>query len=385
MTKFITLKEFPLWDKMLEEHIPFGFDIELTARCNLNCRHCYINLPSHDPVAKASEMDAAEILDISRQAVELGAVWCLVTGGEPLLRPDFAEIYLGLKRLGLLITVFTNATLVGPEHVTLFQKYPPRDLEVTMYGASDEIYDRITSRPGSFQAFKRGLERLIAGGLKVRLKAMALRSNSCEMENIADFCRKYTKDYYRFDPVLHLRLDRNETRNREIIAERLSPSEIVALERADPERSRTMDKHCDHYILPERDQLDFEKCQTCVDRNNCEKYEKLSSLLSCEAGKVGFSVSYESRFRLCQSLNVPGTTYDLRQGTVREAWEKFIPYVRGLKTSSNSLLSSCKSCQITNLCLNCPAHAWLESGNCDTIVQYFCDVAHMRKEGIKVS
>ena len=54
----------------------------------------------------------------------MGALWCLLTGGEPLLREDFAEIYLGLKRLGLLVSVFTNACLVTPEHVELFQKVP---------------------------------------------------------------------------------------------------------------------------------------------------------------------------------------------------------------------------------------------------------------------
>lgn len=383
MTEFIELRDFPLWDRMRKKRIPFGFDIDLTARCNFNCRHCYINLSPNDSAAKAVELTPAEILDIGRQAVELGALWCVLTGGEPLLRPDFQEIYLGLKRLGLLVSVFTNAALVGAEHVALFQKYPPRDIEVTMYGASTETYERVTRRSGSLAGFKGGLERLLSGGIKVRLKAMALRSNHHELDAIARFCREHTKDYYRFDPLLHLRMDRNEDRNNDIIAERLTPAEIPALERADPERSAAMDKHCEHYIHPEHEQLAYDQCRDCHEHHGCERYTQFTRLFYCGAGQTGFSVAYDGTFRLCQSLNAPGTTYNLRGGTVREAWEKFIPQVRGMRTNSEPLLRGCKSCSIVNLCLNCPAHAWLESGDCETIVRYFCDVAHARQQSLQ--
>ena len=168
-----------------------------------------------------------------REAADLGAVWCLLTGGEPLLREDFADVFLGLKRLGLLVSVFTNACLVTPEHVELFRQYPPRDVEVSVYGATAATYEAVTRRPGSYDAFVRGLELLLAGGVHVRLKAMALRSNGHELDEIARFCRAHTRDYYRFDPLLHLRFDGDPARNDEIRGERLTPAEIVAFERAD--------------------------------------------------------------------------------------------------------------------------------------------------------
>ena len=134
----VEIQEFGLWEKMGDRRRPLSFDLELTARCNNDCRHCYINLPAGDRAARAAELTTAEILDIAGQAADLGALWCLVTGGEPLLRDDFTEIYLGLKRLGLLISVFTNACLVTPAHVELFRQYPPRDIEVSVYGATRE-------------------------------------------------------------------------------------------------------------------------------------------------------------------------------------------------------------------------------------------------------
>ena len=66
---------------------------------------------------------------------------------------------------------------------------------------------------------------------------MALRSNVHELPEIARFCRQYTCDYFRFDPLLHLRYDGDPQRNAEIKLERLSPEEIVAIEQADEERA----------------------------------------------------------------------------------------------------------------------------------------------------
>ncbi|HEY9072922.1 MAG TPA: radical SAM protein, partial [Desulfobaccales bacterium] len=243
--KFVTslqLPGFQLWDKLQKRRAPISFDLEVTARCNNDCRHCYINLPAGDREAKEKELSLEEILRIAREAADLGAVWCLLTGGEPLLREDFFEIYLGLKRLGLLVSVFTNACLVSEEHVELFKHYPPRDLEVSVYGVTRETYEGVTRRPGSFRAFRRGLDLLLGSGVKVRLKAMALKANVHELPEIAAFCRARTRDFFRFDPLLHLRLDGNPQRNEEIKSQRLSPEEIVALEQGDPERAAALKK-----------------------------------------------------------------------------------------------------------------------------------------------
>ena len=152
------LPDIPLWEKMREKRGLISFDYEITARCNLKCRHCYINLPAGDRRAKERELSLAEIERIADEAVSLGAVWCLLSGGEPLLREDFREIYLMLKRKGLLLSIFTNATLITDEHVRLFKDYPPRGIEVTVYGATEATYEKVTRKSGSFRAFRKGLD-----------------------------------------------------------------------------------------------------------------------------------------------------------------------------------------------------------------------------------
>lgn len=361
-----SLPDLELWDRLSARRRPMSFDIEITARCNNDCRHCYIALPAGDTTAAARELTAAEIARVAAEAVDLGAVWCLISGGEPLLRPDFAEIYLTLKRLGLLVSVFTNACLVTEEHVELFRRYPPRDLEVSVYGATAATYEAVTGRTGSFAAFRRGLDRLLDGGAKVRLKAMALRSNAHELTEMGAFCRARTKDYYRFDPLLHLRVDGDEDRNAMIRAERLSPAEIVAVERADDERFGSLQRNCDKLILQHED------------GHLCDH------LFHCGAGMGSFSVAYDGTFRLCNALWHPETTYDLRHGTVKEAWDVVVPRVRDMRSASAEFLEKCRRCSLVNLCLWCPAHAALETGEMDAVVDYFCAVAHERARALGV-
>jgi radical SAM protein with 4Fe4S-binding SPASM domain len=356
------LTEFALWEKTREKRVPFSFELDITARCNNNCRHCCINLPAGDSVARDKELSFEELKEIIDEAVSLGALWCLITGGEPLLREDFISIYLHMKQKGLLVSVFTNATLITEQHVGLFQKYPPRDIEVTVYGVTQGTYERVTRRAGSYAAFMRGLALLIESGVKVRLKAMAVRSNLHEMPEISRFCRERTKDYFRLDPFLHLRYDGDQERNEEIRSERLSPEEIAALEASDPERFKALQEGCERLITPD---LFVPDC---------------NHLFHCGAGNDNFNVSYDGLFRLCASLWHSDCVYDLKKGNLKEAWQNFVPLVRERRSNRREFLTKCRGCSIVNLCMWCPAYAHLETGAMDTPVDYFCRVAHARTE-----
>jgi radical SAM protein with 4Fe4S-binding SPASM domain len=355
----ISLPDLPLWQKARRKRIPLAFELELTARCDNNCTHCYINLPAGNAAAQARELTVGEIDALTGQAAKLGSLWCLITGGEPLLRPDFGEVYLALKRRGLLVSVFTNACLIDTTTIDLFKRYPPRDLEITVYGVTRETYEAVTRVPGSYDRFIVGLSRLESAGIKPRLKAMAMKSNQHELGEIAAFCRRYTKDYFRFDPQLHLRYDRDGTRNAEIKAERLSPPEVAALERADSEHHRAMQHNCARLIT---------------------KRETRRSLFFCRAGLDSFTIGWDGAFKLCGSLTDPSCTCDLKKVPLKKAWGTFAPDVRRREPVGTRFSKKCGKCKLVNLCLWCPAHAYLETGRIDEPVDDFCAVAEARKE-----
>lgn len=356
----LPLPDHPLWQKIESKRTLLSLELEITARCNNRCRHCYINLPANDPVAKNNEPTFRQLKAVIDDAVSLGVLWCLLTGGEPLLREDFSEIYLYLKKKGVLVSVFTNATLLKPAHIDMFKRYPPRDLEVSVYGVTPKTYERVTRLPGSYDAFQRGLKLLFSSGIKMRLKAMALRSNLHEMADIARFCRNHTRDYFRFDPFLHLRLDRDPKRNREIRSERLSPSEIATLEKSDPERLQSLKKTCRESLRPAFGQPAHNR------------------LFFCGIANGSLTIGYDGRLRLCSALCDPSCVYDLKAGSLADAWSRFALKVRNRRARPEEMLNKCRSCPLINLCQWCPAVAHLETGSMDRPVDYFCRVANAR-------
>lgn len=354
------LPDFWLWEERRKKQGLVSFTLELTPRCNNACRHCYINLPAGDGQARERELDFDGIKKIVDEAAELGAMWCLITGGEPLLREDFEDIYLYIKRKGIFVSVFTNATLISEKHVQLFKKYPPRALEITVYGVTEKTYGAVTGKPELFAAFMRGVRLLLDAGVPLSLKTVMIRSNVHEFQEIAAFCRAHSSEPFRFDPFIHLRFDRDEKRNQEIREERLSPEAIVALEHSDSARHDALQKNCEKLVFNE-------------DMDNPEGF-----LFGCGAGISEFYVNHEGFFMLCASLYGSGLLYDLKNGTIKNALDDFVPKIRAMRTTKTEYMANCGRCRIINLCLWCPAHAFLEMGQLDACVDYFCSVAKER-------
>src|SRR6185312_1927744 len=130
-----------------------------------------------------------------------GVLYLTITGGEPLLRPDFCEIYEYAHGRGLVLTVYTNATLITDRHLELWRRRPPRCLEITQYGWTRETYDRVTDAGAQYDRFQRGLQRVRDAGVSVTLKAMALRANVHELPQISAFAEREQLDF-RYDAVL---------------------------------------------------------------------------------------------------------------------------------------------------------------------------------------
>ena len=164
----------------IQERTPFGATIELTSRCNFNCIHCYLGKKRSDTL----EMSTSQIKGIFDTLAEAGMLVLYLSGGEPLLRKDFVELYLYARRKGFLIELFTNGYLLDKELLNLFLEYPPLEIDISIYGSNDEKYKEITGYDGAFSKIKENIKLFRENGLSVSLKSPIITNLSEDLDKM---------------------------------------------------------------------------------------------------------------------------------------------------------------------------------------------------------
>jgi len=337
-----------LHDKVAGQRIPIVGSLELTFRCNLRCVHCYV-AHGHRGIPGRQELTQAEICDILGQVVDEGCLWLLLTGGEPLLRPDFLDIYTYAKRKGLILTLFTNGTLLTPPMVDHLAEWRPFVVEITLYGRTQETYERVTGVPGSHARCMRGIDLLLDRGIPLKLKTMLMTLNQHEVWDMKAYADSLGVDF-RFDPLLNAGLDGSLAPTQF----RLAPEEAVAFDLADAKRMEHWRRFCDRFIGAPPDP---------------------ESLYICGAGLSSFHVGPYGELSACMIARQPG--YDLRGGSFRQGWREFIPQVRAPKRTRET---ACARGDLISLCGQCPGWSQLEYGDQERPVAYLCAVAHRRAQ-----
>jgi radical SAM protein with 4Fe4S-binding SPASM domain len=332
-------------------------DIELTERCNNDCIHCCINLPADDTTAREREMTTDEVKRVLKDAAALGCLSVRYTGGEPLLREDFEDLYLSARRQGMKVLLFTNARLITPRLADLFARVPPGELvEVTAYGMKQESYEAVSRAPGSFVEFRRGVDLLLDRGVPFVVKGALLPPNRGEMDEFEAWAAAIPAmdkpPGYSMFFDLRGRRD-SEVKNRQIAGLRLSPEEGVAiLNRRRGAYLKDMHQFCSKFMGPPGDRL-----------------------FTCGAGH-GTCVDAYGRAQMCMGLRHPDTVYDLKIGSLGDALTNFFSRLRETRATNPDYLARCARCFLKGLCEQCPAKSWTESGTLDTPVEYLCQVAH---------
>jgi radical SAM protein with 4Fe4S-binding SPASM domain len=351
-----SIPEITLGDLMVEmdaerRRIPISGTVEPTFRCNLNCVHCYVNEPAGDAEVRGREVSTERLRTMVDEVAEAGCLNLLLTGGEVLVRRDFAEIYRHAIARGLRVTVFTNGTMVTEEVADLFDTYRPLAVEITLYGMTAATYERVTRVPGSFARCLEGIDRLLARQVKVKLKTMALTWNLQEIPAMREFARARGCEF-QHDGILNPRVDCGASRTGEL---RLTPQQVVALDLDDPEQARVLKQACDEALA-------------APDAGPGDEH-----VYSCGAGRNTFTVDPYGSLQLCQLSRRDG--YDLRAGTFREGWDEHLPRLRARTWQSNDV---CRRCRLISLCASCAGAAELEHGDPEAIVAHSCEVTHRR-------
>jgi len=336
-------------DRAVAQRVPLNGSIAMTHRCHLRCVHCYLGCERQTPPARG-ELDTAFWSSVVDQVADAGCLNLLITGGEPLLRPDFARVYRQARERGILVTVFTNATLVDEAIVRLFEELPPEEVEVSLYGASEEVYERVTGVKGSYGRCLAAVDRLLERGVSVGLKSVILTDNQHEMSALRKMATDRGLDF-RVDGALFPRRDGD----RAPLDHRVPPADAVAIEMEDDHlRSQTADYY-----------------------QRTRGASPAVRLFDCMAGLTSFHVDPEGTLLPCLMVSTHG--FDLRQGTFREGWEGTIPRFREQEIRPGY---ECHECEMRFLCGACPAQAGMESGSPHRKADYMCRLGEARLDAV---
>jgi radical SAM protein with 4Fe4S-binding SPASM domain len=303
-------------------------------------------LPRRDGGRNVGTDEVKAILD---KLAEQGVLFLLLTGGEIFARCDFREIYLHAKRLGFLLTLFTNATLIDEDTADFLAEWPPRRIEVTIYGHTEATYEKVTGVRGSFKRFRRGVELLRERNLPLALKTVAMKTNRHEFEQVQAWAEGARH------PVPLRRHHQSAPRRR-----RRGPRRA-----ARPGGRRTARRH-DRRACRTHYQKLLDKAQT---RARSEK------AFSCGAGIKTFHVDPRGHLHPCMMWRA--TPYDFKAGTLA-GWRAHVEALRETRIPADS---GCRSCAHHLGCNNCAATSALENrGVPGKPVDYYCRINQSREK-----
>ena len=326
--------------KSSNKRIPLDATLELTYRCNNKCVHCYCNLPENDEHAMQDELTTEEIKKLLDDLASMGSIWLLITGGEPLLRPDFEEIYLHAKKKGFLITLFSNGTLINENIIKFLSGYPPFYMEITLYGATEETYEKVTRVKGSYKNCIRGISKIIDAGIKLKLKTMALTINQHEIEAMEGMAQSLGCEF-RFDPIIQKRIDSDKFS--EPTKYRIKPEDVVRLDMVFPKRMKEWYRFCVTFL---------------------GKQMKCNRLYRCGAGRANIHVN---PYGDCSGCIMMRDGFSVRDHNVRWIWNEGI---NAIINQEKVFVLPCDECNLISLCDQCPPWSAIENDDIMKPVEY---------------
>ena len=344
-------------------HVPLSVTFELTARCNLRCKMCYVALSPDDVKKQGRELTAAEWIDIGRQSIEAGSLYLLLSGGEPLIRDDFVEIYTALCKMGFIITINTNATLLSEKHFELFSKYPPTAVAVSLYGASPETYEKVSGNAAAFEQTLRGLEMLTKLPTNIEVRTTFIKDNMNELDQVRAIANRYTKRF----AINFLVFGSNRVETSEALQCRMSPAECMDLDISNFEYYEHLDE-CEKDPVDPEVEAYFDSL--APDRNYGMQLSP--KVIPCLASKAMFCITWDGKMLPCATFEAP-YTLPLEEG-LKSAWERLPALFEDVKRPEE-----CYGCELMeDDCPNCPGYMQADTGDFETKSEWLCGLAKER-------
>ena len=339
--------EAMLFQRAAEKQVPIYGGFELTPYCNLSCKMCYV----HETKPGLSLLRAEKWLDFGRQAVEAGTLCIVLTGGEPLLHPDFKEIYLGLKKLGIVLTVNTNATCIDEKMADFFAEHMPRRLNISLYGADAETYQSLCGDGRAFEKTLRAIELLKERHVPVKINLAPNVISYPHLDEMLALCERYDLTVemtaYLFEPL------RKSDAKQQLY--RLEPEQMAAA---------TLKWHNYRYA-PEYMQMRAKACKEGLETFEESRKAEGMTKLRCRAGSSAFWICWDGKMNACVNMIRPQA--DIEILGFKGAWE-----LTKAEAESIRVPAKCSSCSLRQFCLTCAAVGFHQNGVFDKIPEIMC-------------
>lgn len=323
-----------VWEKAFADAIPISGTFELTPRCNFNCRMCYVHLKLDQIPKYGRELTAKEWIRIAEEAKEAGTTWLCVTGGEPLMHPEFETIWKELCSMGFFITLQTNASLIKGKMADLLAKYPPRGAKITLYGSSDEVYEKVCRVKNGFTDADAGIRTLCEMKIPVQLISTVIRQNEDDIKRMA------------FYAYIHgLKWEATGKIKKSVRGAQNNIDDVRII--GDSKKSDTANRNININSGPKMD-MSRKPCTYCRDY------------------RVGYWILWDGRMSFCSFINEMNIS--IREKDFYRAWKTLIDFEDTLDWPDE-----CKNCILQKQCMKCAATLATECGSIYKISKDFCD------------
>jgi radical SAM protein with 4Fe4S-binding SPASM domain len=324
--------------------VPTIISWNLTRRCNLACRHCYLDAMRRG-CTSSGELDTGEALSVITQTAELAPGAMLVlTGGEPLLRPDLVTLVRHAAACGLAPVIGTNGSLLNERRARTLKHAGAAGVGVSIDSADAQFHDEVRGVRGAWRAATRGAAAARRAGLVLLLHTTLFEQNRKDLAALANLAEALGAMALNFFFLVctgrgETQTDLSGAAYEDILAR------IVELQRSRPQliiRAR-----CAPYL---RRLLGLRAGESA------EGYGAWSS--ACLAGRGYLRITPEGRVTPCPYI--PAVIGDLRQAALREIWERHPVLIR-LRAELPG--GKCGACDFRYSCGGCRARALAQHGD----------------------
>lgn len=358
-----TTIERKMFEIAAEKHIPLYGVLELVPVCNMNCDMCYVRLSREEMEKKGGLCPVEKWIAVAQQMRDTGTLFLLLTGGEPLLYPDFRRLYLKLQEMGMILTVNTNGTLIDKEWADFFAKNKPRRINITVYGASETTYGEVCHYPEGFNRAMKGIRLLLERGVDVKMNGSLAKANAKDAQKIIRIGEELDVPV-RMDTYMYPTVRERDCAYH--FESRMEPEDAGKI------RVEVLRKEMGEELFAE-----YRKRTLCMAEHTPEG-KGVPGKMKCRAGKSSFTINWQGEMRACVVLDDPSVP--VFETGFAYAWDKVVKGTEEIRTSIK-----CSQCTLREVCNICAASAVAEGGASDSVPEYLCKYTKQTIESLKAT